>query len=98
MTEKTEPGFMGIGTKRDFTFELVGEYGRAQPLRADAASEALLAGARSVSSDLKEKSFTSTCPNIKTEMYKETVSEGYYRGNPQDTRTRFQFSVLLRSS
>jgi uncharacterized membrane protein len=91
MVEKSEPGFMGIGTKRDFTFERVGNETGLRDYE-ETIIRKMFGGRNSIDlDDLKEK-FYKYLPEIKKEMYQEVVRAGYYKSSPQDARTRY--SVL----
>lgn len=91
MVEKSEPGFMGIGTKRDFTFERTGNETGLRSYEATILQK--MFGSREAIDleDLKEK-FYKYLPDIKKQMYAEVVKDGYYKSSPQDART--QYSVI----
>lgn len=91
MTEKTQPGFLGIGSTRDFTFELVGETDGLRPYEQTLVSKLFGSHQKRELEDLKEK-FYKYLPDLKKQMYQETVRLGYYKSSPQDARTRY--SVL----
>jgi len=88
MTETQEPGFLGIGTRRDYVFELLNE---KQNLRdyERMLIEKLFGGRTSVElSSLKEKFYTAI-PKLKQEMYDEVVKEGFFHRSPESTRKRY---------
>ena len=91
MIEKSEPGFMGIGTKRDFTFERVGAETGLRDYEETLVRKIFGSDDSIELDDLKQK-FYKYLPEIKKEMYAEVVREGYYKSSPQDARTRY--SVL----
>ncbi|HZQ05549.1 MAG TPA: DUF2207 domain-containing protein, partial [Anaerolineae bacterium] len=91
MTEKSEPGFMGIGSKRDYTFELVGETSGLRQYEKTLVDKLFGSHDARNLDDLKEK-FYRYLPDIKKQMYQETMRLGYFKESPQDARTRY--SVL----
>jgi hypothetical protein len=89
ISEEEEPGFLGIGKKRDFLFERLPSDARLRPYE-----QALLAGLfrgrgqRIHLSDLKEK-FYKVIPEITEQMYDGVVKEGLFPRSPQSTRNRY---------
>lgn len=88
MIEKSEPGFMGIGTKRDFTFERVGNETGLREYEETLVKKMFGSRDSIDLDDLKEK-FYKYLPEIKKEMYQEVVRAGYYTSSPQSARTRY---------
>ncbi|MBI4672750.1 MAG: DUF2207 domain-containing protein [Chloroflexi bacterium] len=91
MIEKSEPGFLGIGTKRDFTFERADNETGLREYEETLIQKMFGARDSIDLDDLKEK-FYKYLPEIKKEMYQEVVRAGYYSSSPQAARTRY--SVL----
>ena len=89
MTEVPVGGILGIGNRRDFTFNLVEEDAEVRPFEREVLGE--LFGVRSERrlSDLKEK-FYRAIPGIRRAMYAEVVQAGYFPRSPEATRGRYR--------
>lgn len=88
MTETQEPGFLGIGTHRDYVLELLDVN---QDLRDYERTliEKLFGGRTTVElSSLKEKFYTAV-PELKDQMYEEVVKAGFFHRSPESTRKRY---------
>lgn len=88
MNEKSEPGFMGIGTKRDFTFERVGDENSLRKYEKTLIRK-MFSGQGQIDLDDLKNRFYKSLPDIKKQMYEQVVKEGYYKSSPQSERTRF---------
>ncbi len=85
MREVEEPGFLGIGERRDYVFELV-DAGRSLRPYEETLLKKLFGGRdKRRLSELKEKFYTAI-PELKEQLYKEVVREGFFRSNPERTR------------
>ncbi len=88
MTEKQEPGFLGIGTNRDFTFELADNQSNLRPYEQTLIRRLFGGGSSRDLSDLKEKFYTAI-PDLQTQMYNEVTKLGFFAGNPNSTRAKY---------
>jgi len=85
MTETQERGFLGLGTKRDFTFRLVDTGQSLRPYERTLIKK-LVGGRSQVDlSDLKEK-FYKAIPTLRRELYDEVVKAGFFKASPERTR------------
>src|SRR5205085_1367287 len=76
MTEKSEPGFMGIGTKRDFTFQRVGDATNLRPYEQTVINRLFGSNDERDLTDLQYK-FYKYLPEIQKELYQSVVDAGY---------------------
>ena len=88
MSEKEEPGFLGIGTKRDFVFELVGDTTNLRPYEQTLIQRLFGGSTTRALSDLKQKFYTAI-PTLQKQMYEEVSKLGFFAGNPNTTRAKY---------
>lgn len=89
MQEDQSPGFLGIGSSRDFVFKRV-DNPRDSNLRdyeRTLLNDVVPSGERKLS-DLKNSFYTSI-PAIKKGLYKEVVKEGLFPASPDSVRNRW---------
>jgi len=88
MEEEEEPGFLGIGTHREFTFTLLDESKATRPFEI-MLIEGVFKGHRTRKlSDLRNK-FYKTVPKIQEQLYHDVVKEGYFSDSPKKIRSRY---------
>jgi uncharacterized membrane protein YgcG len=87
--ETQEKGFLGIGEKRDFIYRRL--KGAKELSRYESTLLRELFGSRDEIrlSELKDR-FYSSIPQIAKEMYEELTQKGYFHGNPERVRARWQ--------
>ncbi|MBI3287537.1 MAG: DUF2207 domain-containing protein, partial [Chloroflexi bacterium] len=88
MYEEGESGFLGIGSRRDFVFELVDDSPSSRPyekILLDHVFGRVRAGSRKKLTDLRNEFYTAI-PELHGAMYREVVSLGYFPESPQRTR------------
>jgi uncharacterized membrane protein YgcG len=89
MEEVHLPGFLGIGSQRDFTYRLLQEDTQVRPFEAQIL-RAFFGGLRERRlSELKER-FYSALPGIRRAMYDEVVKAGLFPRSPESTRWRYR--------
>lgn len=88
MSEKEEPGFLGIGTKRDFVFELVGDTTNLRPYEQTLIQRIFGGGTTRELADLKQKFYTAI-PTLQKQMYEEVAKLGFFAGNPNAVRGKY---------
>ena len=86
ITEEAEPGFLGIGTQRDFLF-LLQDHGEVLRSYEKTLLRKFFGHTRKQMrlSDLKDKFYTAI-PKMRSQMYKEVVKERLFPRNPQQVR------------
>ncbi|MFQ5856014.1 MAG: DUF2207 domain-containing protein [Anaerolineae bacterium] len=85
MQEIQEKGFLGIGARRDFVFEMQDHQETLRPYEKMLLKE-LFGGRHSRKlSALKEK-FYRAIPELQDELYGEVVQEGFFLRSPESTR------------
>ena len=85
MREVEEPGFLGIGTHRDFAFRLLGDGAGLRPFEAEILQAVFGPYGERRLSDLKNR-FYRALPGIRKRMYEEVVSAGLFPRSPEATR------------
>ncbi|MGQ9585367.1 MAG: DUF2207 family protein [Anaerolineae bacterium] len=85
MEEVKEPGFLGIGERRDYEFYRLGSEEGLRPYEVHLLERLFGPRDRRRLSDLKEKFYTAI-PEIKKLLYKELVEEGLFPRSPESTR------------
>ncbi len=88
MTEKDTPGLLGIGTNRDYAFELVGDTSNLRKYEQTLIRHIFSGSTTRDLSDLKEQFYTAI-PTLKSEMYDEVTKLGFFAGNPNTTRLKY---------
>jgi len=83
--EVETPGFLGIGSTRDFIYRLKGETADLRPYEQTLIREMFGNLTERKLSDLKNK-FYVAIPKIKAQLYNEVVRAGYFKTNPETTR------------
>ncbi len=86
--EMEEPGFLGIGGHKDFTYRLVGSTEGLRPYEQTLIREFFDSRRERRLSDLKNK-FYRVIPRIKTLLYQEVVKAGYFKVSPESTRNLY---------
>ncbi len=86
--ETQEPGFLGIGTKTDFTYRLKSQDVELRPYETLFIKEFFGRKTEVELSDLQNK-FYSALPALRTALYKEVVDEKFFTGNPDTVRSQY---------
>ena len=89
ITEEEEPGFLGIGKRRDFLFELLEHNEQLQSYEKTLLRKFFgRTRKRIYLSDLKDKFYTAI-PGMRSQMYKEVVRRGFFPRSPEATRKMY---------
>jgi len=94
MHEVDEPGFLGIGTHRDFVFRLLDTQAQVRPFEAAILHGIFGGGRERRLSDLKNR-FYRALPGIRKRMYEEVVAAGLFPRSPETTRGLYLVAGLL---
>lgn len=88
MEETQEPGLPGIGTKKDFVYRrLPGSHSVSDYEKALLA--AVFGKSEEVRLSLLKNRFYSSIPKISAKMYEDLTEREFFRGNPDQTRSRW---------
>ncbi|RME49579.1 MAG: DUF2207 domain-containing protein, partial [Chloroflexi bacterium] len=85
MQEVQEPGFLGIGARRDFIFEKQDHQETLRPYEQTLLTELFKGRHRRKLSSLKQK-FYRAIPELRDQLYEEVVREGFFHRSPESTR------------
>ncbi|NPV07225.1 MAG: DUF2207 domain-containing protein [Anaerolineae bacterium] len=87
--ETQQPGFLGIGERRDFVYRRLG--GGADLSQYESTLVSQLFGQKTEVrlSELKNR-FYQAIPRIARDMYEELTQQGFFHGNPEKVRARWQ--------
>ncbi|HIC93813.1 MAG TPA: DUF2207 domain-containing protein, partial [Anaerolineae bacterium] len=85
MVETKERGFLGIGERRNYTFQLLDPDKAERPYEKTLIEELFHGRSEVRLSELREK-FYSAIPTLREELYEEVVREGFFRASPERTR------------
>lgn len=90
MQEVQEKGFLGIGARRDFVFEMQDHEEPLRPYEKTLLQELFKGQRRRKLSSLKEK-FYRAIPELQKELYEEVVREEFFQRSPESTRRLYTF-------
>jgi len=97
ITEEQEPGFLGIGKRRDFQFELLDHDEQLRPYEKTLLSNLFGRSRRSVHlSDLENK-FYKAVPKVRSQMYRDVVGSGLFPRSPDATRQTYVIAGMVIS-
>ncbi|MFQ5342754.1 MAG: DUF2207 domain-containing protein, partial [Anaerolineae bacterium] len=85
MQEIEKPGFLGIGTRRDFVFEKQDHNETLRPYEKTLLHELFRGRQSRKLSSLKQK-FYKALPDLQDELYEEVVRAGFFQRSPESTR------------
>ena len=86
IVEKSEPGFLGIGTTREFTYERLKDGGADLRPYEQKLFDKIFSSGDSIGLDELRNKFYTALPDIKDGLYDETVKEGYFGRTPHRTK------------